>query len=243
MVDLVTLFLVVVDPDLVEDRRELVLLAACFFAVDRGAAFVADAFFVAFVPPAAFLVELRAADLAVAFLVAFLVAFFVAFFVVLATDFLAGADFFAGAFFATLRVVAPLDFLAVEAADFLAVAFFVDLAGAFRAAPDLEDFLADFLAVERFVATLPSPSLLSDRDGSHPLRGTEHRLDPSATPLGAARPIGRRIVEPSRDIRNDTAQGPLRARTRMRPILSCEPDAAKPDRHEMADFQRPTGIS
>ena len=204
-----------------EDRRELVLLAACFFAVDRGAAFVADAFFVAFVPPAAFLVELRAADLAVAFFVAFLVAVFVvffaavfaAFFVVLAADFLAGADFFAGAFFVALRVVAPLDFLAVEAADFLAVAFFVDLTGAFRAALDPEDFLADFLAVERFVATLPSPSLLSDRDGSHPLRGTEHRLDPSATPLGAARPIGRRIVEPSRGIRNDTGQGPLRART------------------------------
>lgn len=251
VVDLVTLFLVVVDPDLVEDRRELVLLAACFFAVDRGAAFFADAFFVAFVPPAAFFVELRAADLAVAFFVAFFVAFlvvffaafFAAFFVVLAVDFLAGEDFFAGAFFADLRGVAPLDFLAVEAAGFLVVAFFVDLAGAFRAALRPEDFLADFLAVERFVATLPSPSLHSDRDGSHPLRGTEHRLDPSATRMGAARPIGRRIVEASQDIRNDTAQGPFRAPTRMRPMVFRKPAPPRPIDSKMADFQGPTGIS
>jgi hypothetical protein len=148
VVDLVTLFLVVVDPDLVEDRRELVLLAACFFAVDRGAAFFADAFFVAFVPPAAFFVELRAADLAVAFFVAFFVVFFVAFFAVFFAAFLAGAffaAFLAGAFFAAFFV------------DFFAAFFFAAtssplLVGSSFPSPEVsstDDSVSEDVGVER----------------------------------------------------------------------------------------------
>lgn len=241
VVDLVTLFLVVVDPDLVEDRRELLPLAACFFALERGAAFFADAFFVAFLPLAVFFVELRAADFRVVFFVAFLVVFVAAFFVVvfagLFADFLdvaflaaffvvffaaflavlrvdvrAGAAFFAAAFFVDARRVPAAVFLVAEpVVDFLAVAFFVDLAAAFLTGWRPEDFLADFLAVERFVATLPSPSLAFGPGRISSTEGHENRLDPSSTPSGAARPIGRRIVEPSRVIRNDAAGRPRQA--------------------------------
>ena len=176
----------------------------------RGAAFFADAFFVALVPPAAFLVVVLAADLRVVFFVAFFVvllaAFLVAFFVVFfaGADFLAGAflagadflaggffvvffagaDFLAGAFFVGFRADAPVAFLAAAPVDFLTGAFFVDLAVAFFAGVRPEDFLADFLAVERFVATLPSPSLHSDRDGSHPLRGHGEPTQPLVHPVG-----------------------------------------------------------